>query len=296
MQRRTDLAVEAHEIWRESAAENAAHPGVRAAERQREGFAVTEVEILDETGAQALGKPAGRYVTLELDGLLRRQEGAFSRAVRAVGGEVEALLPAEGDVLVVGLGNRAVTPDLVGPLAAEHILVTRHLRPALPEYFGALRSVAVVTPGVLAATGVESGDQVSALVRQVRPACVVVIDALAARSVERLCRTVQLTDTGLVPGSGVGNHRMELSGKSLGVPVVAIGAPTVVDGATLVMDLLAAAGGAVPGEEALGGRELFVTPREVDSRVADLARVIGCGVSLGLNPSLTVEELLVLLE
>lgn len=298
MERRTDLAQEAHELWREQAGAAAALPGVRAQDGESHGFPRTVVTIEGKAGADALGRPPGRYVTIELTGLLRREQDAFRRAVEAVGEEIAALVPPEGEVLVVGLGSRTVTPDLVGPMAADHLLVTRHLRSALPEQFGALRSVAAAVPGVLAATGVESAEAAAALTRRLRPACVVAVDALASRSVERLCRTVQLSDTGIAPGSGVGNHRRALTRESLGVPVIAVGVPTVVDAATLALDLLERAGCPAPDRDALGGlgAELFVTPREVDARVADLARVIGYGVSLGLNPGLTVDELTMLLE
>lgn len=297
-QRRTDLAVEAHELWREGAGETTKLSGVRAEDGQREGFSTTVVTVLDQEGAAALGKPVGRYVTLELDGLVRREEDAFQRAVRAVAGEVEAMAPRAGAVLVMGLGNRAVTPDLIGPLAAEHVLVTRYLVEHLAEHFGHLRAVAAVSPGVLASTGIESAAVATALVRQLKPSCVVAIDALASRAIDRLCRTVQLSDTGIAPGSGVGNHRSALNRESLGVPVIAVGAPTVVDGATLALDLLAQAGQEALGHELLGGKgaDFFVTPREVDSRVADLAKVIGYGISIGLNPSLSVDDLVMLLE
>lgn len=297
-QRRTDLAVEAHELWRESAARGARLSGAKIEETRREGFPATVVTVLDRDGAEALRRPEGRYVTLELDDLFRREEGAFSRAVLAVAAEVEAMAPPRGTVLVVGLGNRAVTPDRVGPLAVKHLLVTRHLVSGAPEQFGALRPVAAVAPGVLADTGVESGDLAAALTDALRPACVIAVDALASRSVRRLCRTVQLADTGLTPGSGIGNHRGTLDRKSLGVPVIAVGTPTVVDGATLALDLLRQAGREDLEPEALAGEgtELFVTPREVDSRVADMAKVIGYGISLGLNPGLTVEDLTMLLE
>ena len=289
-QRRTDLAVEAHSLWKEAAGEAGQLSGVRSEEDSREGFARTVVDVLDEEGAAALGKPVGRYITLELEGLLRREEAAFSRAVRAIAAEVEGLVPGEGCVLVVGLGNRAITPDLVGPLAAERLLITRHLVSALPEHFGHLRPVAACVPGVLATTGVESNAAVAALVKELQPVCILAVDALASRSVERLCRTVQLTDTGIVPGSGVGNHRGALNKETLGVPVIAVGVPTVVDGATLALDL------AGETAELKGGEDLFVTPREIDSQVADLAKVIGYGISLGLNPSLSVEDLAMLLE
>jgi spore protease len=138
---------------------------------------------------------------------------------------------------------------------------------------------------------VESGQLIRAAADLLSPSCVIVIDALASRSVERLCRTVQISDTGITPGSGVGNHRMALNRETLGVPVIAVGVPTVVDASTLIMDLLGK-----DDDEGLPGKDLFVTPREIDSRAADLSRVIGYGVSLALNPSLTVEDLSMLME
>ncbi len=290
-QRRTDLAIEAHQLWQESAGETTRLSGVKAEEDRVEGFSCNRVTILDEAGAAALGKPRGRYVTLELDGLLRREEGAFDRAVKAVAHLLRPMLPREGEALVVGLGNRAITPDLVGPLAVDHTLVTRPLVSRLREHFGHLRPVAALAAGVLATTGVESGQLVQAVAGQLRPACVIAIDALASRAVDRLCRTVQLSDTGIVPGSGVGNHRMALNAESLGVPVVAVGVPTVVEASTLMMDLLGR-----EDDAGLPGGDLFVTPREVDSRVADLSKVIGYGVSLALNPELGVDDLVMLME
>jgi len=296
-QRRTDLAVEAHQLWREGAGEGPSLPGVRAEERERDGFPVTAVTIGSPEGAQALGKPEGVYVTIELDGLLRREEGAFRRAVEAVAAELRPLLPEDGPALVMGLGNRAVTPDLIGPLAVDHMLVTRHLVEGIPEHFGSLRPVAASAPGVLASTGMESSLIAQALAGELCPACVVAVDALASRSLDRLCRTVQLSDTGVIPGSGVGNHRRPLNRETLGVPVVTVGVPTVVDGATLALDLLERAGhrgtdrGDLPG-----GEEFFVTPREVDQRVADLGKTLGYGVSLALNPSLSLDDLVMLLE
>ena len=290
-QRRTDLAQEAHQLWQESAGAAAGLKGVRAEDGQTEGFATHRVAVLDEEGANALGKPVGDYVTIELDGLLRREEDGFGRAVRAIAALLSPMLPGEGTALTAGLGNRAITPDIIGPLAAEHTLVTRHLVEHLGEHFGHLRPVAVLTPGVLATTGVESGQLIRAAAEHLRPACVIVIDALASRSAERLCRTVQLSDTGIIPGSGVGNHRMALNRETLGVPVIAVGVPTVVEASTLMMDLLGR-----EDDEGLPGKDLFVTPREIDSRAADLSRVIGYGVSLALNPSLTVEDLVMLME
>ena len=297
--RRTDLALEAAQLWREGAGAAAEPRGVECRQARREGWPVTTVRIADGEGARALGKPEGTYVTLELDGLARREEDAFGRAARAVAAELSALLdlgPGE-PVLVVGLGNRGVTPDSIGPLAAGHTLVTRHLVDRVPEHFGAFRPVAALAAGVLGATGVESGRLARAVVREIRPARVVCVDALAARGVERVCRTVQLADTGIVPGSGVGNAREALNADTLGVPVVAVGVPTVVDAATLARDLLAASGLAGAEAAELGEAErLFVTPRDIDTQVRDLARVVGYGINLALHPGLSLEDIQLLLD
>ena len=287
---RTDLAQESHELWQQSAKKTDRLPGVEARDSSEQGFAVHRVTISDPRGADALGKPMGTYVTVELDGLLRREESAFPRAAKAIADLLAPMLPAEGEALVAGLGNRAVTPDLVGPLSADHTLVTRHLVEQLPDYFGHFRPVSALAPGVLASTGIESGTLIRSTVRELDPACVIAVDALASRSVHRLCRTVQFSDCGITPGSGVGNHRMALDRETLGVPVISVGVPTVVEASTLIMDLLGTDGGSnIPGAD------LFVTPREVDSRVADLSRVIGYGISMALNPGLSVEDLDMLL-
>ena len=293
--RRTDLALEAKEIWEEGAAEAAVLEGVEAASGEREGFHTETVRILDRRGEEALGKPAGRYVTLTLDGLARREEGAFGRAARAVAGELSTLLEGvapDGLVLVVGLGNRAITPDAIGPKVHERTLVTRHLVRQMPEHFGSFRPVASLAAEVLGNTGMESGEVARAVCEDIRPACVIAVDALASRSLDRLCRTVQLSDTGITPGSGVGNHRVGLNRESLGVPVIAVGVPTVVDGATLAADLTGAEDLPPLGK----GGSLLVTPKDIDSQVSDLSHIIGYGISLALQPGLTVEDLYLLLN
>ncbi len=291
--RRTDLALEAQELWQESAGEQTQLKGVQARDSQREGYAVTTVRILDQEGAQALGKPAGTYVTLTVDGLARREEDAFGRAVRAVAAELTQLLAGlEGPVLVACLGNRAVTPDAVGPKVHDHLLITRHLVDQAPEHFGAFRPVASVAAGGLGTTGVESGELVGALTGRLKPVCIIAVDALASRSLDRLCRTIQLADTGIAPGSGVGNHRHALDRESLGVPVIAIGVPTVVDGATLAADLLGTADLPPLGREG----EMLVTPKDIDSQVNDLAKVIGYGITLALQPGLTLEDMELLMS
>lgn len=293
--RRTDLALEARELWQERAGEVTVLPGVEARDTVREGIPVSTVNVLDERGENALGKPRGSYVTLTLEGLARREEGIFQRSVQAVAEELSGLIrniPADGLVLVAGLGNRAITPDAVGPKVHQNTLVTRHLVRQMPEHFGALRPVASIAAEVMGTTGVESGELVRAVCEKLRPACVVAVDALASRSLKRLCKTVQIADTGITPGSGVGNHRMGLTRDTLGVPVIAVGVPTVVDGATLAADLM--------GTEELPdlneGRDLLVTPKDIDSQVNDLSKVIGYGISMALQPGISVEELDLLLS
>ena len=293
--RRTDLALEARELWQERSGAVTALAGVEAHDSLREGIPVNTVRVLDQRGEEALGKPRGSYVTLTLEGLAGREEGMFQRSVRAVAGELSELIrgiPPNGLVLLAGLGNRAITPDAVGPKVHQNTLVTRHLVRQMPEHFGALRPVASVAAEVMGSTGVESGELVRALCEKIQPACVVAVDALASRSLKRLCKTVQLADTGITPGSGVGNHRMGLTRDTLGVPVIAVGVPTVVDGATLAADLM----GTDDLPDLNEGRDLLVTPKDIDSQVSDLSKVIGYGISMALQPGLSLEELDLLLS
>ena len=293
--RRTDLALESHQLWQQEAGQTTQLSGVKAEDRIREGFPVTAVQVLNREGAHALDKEIGTYLTLTLDGLERREEDSFFRAVRAVAAELSTLLPPpveNSPVLVTGLGNPAITPDALGPLVHRHTLVTRHLISRMPETFAGFGCVAGIAPGVLGTTGLESGEVVSSLCRTIRPSCVIAVDALAARSVHRLCRTIQLCDAGISPGSGVGNHRTPLNEETLGVPVIAIGVPTVVDAATLAADLLNT--DQPPDLDDRGG--LFVTPRDIDSQIRLLSRVIAYGIDLALHPGLTPEELELLLD
>ena len=288
---RTDLAMEARDLWRESAGENTRLPGVRARDEEAEGFPVTRVEILDPEGEKALGKPRGVYLTLDISGFWRREEDAFVRAARAVSGLLSPLLPEEGAVLVAGLGNPAMTPDALGPRMLDHLLVTRHLTEVLPGF----RSVAGLGAGVLGSTGMEAAEWVRGAADHVKPAAVVVVDALAARSLDRLCSSIQISDTGLIPGSGVGNHRLALNAAGLGVPVISVGVPTVVSVETAARDLLAQAGGDEEKIPDLEGKGLFVTPDSIDSKVRELAKVIGYGVDMALQPGLEAEDLEALL-
>ncbi len=286
---RTDLAVEARDLWQRG--QKCALRGLTTGREERLGLAVDVVEIRTKDAAKELCKPMGRYVTIELDALFRREEDAFRRCVEVLSAELRSqlsLTPGES-VLVVGLGNPDITPDAVGPLAASQVLPTRHLRERLGEDFAAFRPVSVFRSGVLGTTGVESADLTAAVVERIRPARVIAVDALAARETARLCRAVQISDTGIVPGSGVGNARSALTRDTLGVPVVAVGIPTVVDAGTLCADL-----GGVSAPE--GAETMFVTPRDIDQRVRITARLAGYGINLALQEGLTVPDVDMLLS
>lgn len=293
--KRTDLAMEAAAGLRAAGG----HPGVWSHEAVEEGVELTVVEIRTPDAAQRMGKPLGRYVTLGLGPVHRREREAFQRSCTLLAREISKMLPqGDGPVLVVCLGNRNVTPDNLGPLVHDQLLVTRHLIREMPKHFAAFRSVAALAPGVLAATGVESGALTRAVVESIGPSCVIAVDALAAQGLERLCATVQLTDTGIAPGSGVGNCRQALSRETLGVPVIALGVPTVVDAATLCADLLEEAGRGEMDPQTLRGRGggLFVTPRDIDQKVAQCAKLVAGAINLALQPGLDLEDLETLVE
>ena len=278
---RTDMASELHRrLCGESSVTEL--PGVRATEEQVSGFSVTTVEILDNRGEQALGKPVGRYITMELPS---RISDRFSEAAATLADLIRRCTgpgPLAQRVLLAALGNPDITPDAVGPLAAGHLLVTRHLKQSSAGAFSAFRSTTLCRPGVLGTSGMESAQQIQALCRTFHPDMVIAIDALAGADLERLCRSVQICNTGIAPGSGVGNSREALDQETLGVPVLAIGVPTVVDAAAFSAD------------PALKG--MFVTPRSIDSLVRGCAKLIGYGINLALHDGLQVEEIEMLLS
>jgi len=286
---RTDLAVEAIENHKTAAA----LPHVRQSDRTLEGFAVHEVRILSEDAAREIGKPQGRYLTLELDALIRREEDAFPRACKALSTLLRELLPHpnDGPVLIAGLGNRMITPDAIGPQTADHVIATRHLVAQSPAIFADWRPVSALAPGVLGQTGVETGEVICGVLDRVRPAAVIAVDALAAGRLSRLLRTVQLADTGITPGAGVGNARTALNKETLGVPVIAVGVPTVVDGATLAHEISSQLG--QPDCEALDDlfQPVMITTRDIDREVADISRMIGYAVNMALHPHLSVADI-----
>ena len=287
---RTDLALEAKELWQRQAVETTELKGVRAREERVSGFSVTTVEILDEDGERAIGKPKGTYITLELGALTRREEDVFVTAAELLALRLREILnlDAEDSALVACLGNEAITPDAIGPVASNYVLATRHLKERMTAGFSFFRSVSVLQTGVLGTTGVESAMMVAAVGDAVSPDCVIAVDALASCSLDRLCKTVQICDTGIIPGSGIGNSRAELNSWTLGVPVIAIGVPTVVDTSTLAAEIALAHGIELTPDEKHSA--MMVTPKDIDRSVHDISKLIGYSINLALHEGLTVAD------
>lgn len=298
MQIRTDLAMEA--IGPEGARSQSQIPGVKVALWEEGGISITEVVIDEEKGARLMGKPLGRYITLEC-GAVKTGSPEARRAVSSLLAEELSRMLPQGDasVMVVGLGNRQVTPDSLGPMTVDRTLVTRHIFQELPDSVDErMHPVCAIAPGVLGVTGIETLEMVSAIAERVKPRAVVVIDSLAAREVSRIGTAIQLTDTGIQPGSGVGNHRRALTRDTLGAPVIAVGVPTVIYAATIVRDALSSMGGEEEDLDKLTDEmlrnatgDMIVTPREVDDLVEDVAGIVALGVNQALHPGLSEAEI-----
>ncbi len=272
---RTDLALEARESIGEAEGEIR---GVSVEETydEKNEIRITKVVIETKNGAKAMGKPMGVYITLEAPGMVDPEENYHQEISAALAGELKNIIPdpqKEQSILVVGLGNRDVTADALGPHVADNLFVTRHV---VKEYGKAaynkskMHMVSSIVPGVMAKTGMESAEIIRGVVDQTKPDVVLVVDALAARSTKRLNRTIQVTNTGIHPGSGVGNHRNALTKESLSVPVIAIGVPTVVDAATIVND-------ATAGKVSSSLTELnnmYVTSKDVDYQIKQISHII----------------------
>lgn len=283
---RTDLAFE----QREMTAKHSDNVAVRQYARQNAN--VTEIEILNDEGAKELGKPKGKYITMEIPAFSHDSELLDGR-LTAMTESIRTLLPeTDGPVLVAGLGNEDVTPDALGPRTAHGIFATRHIDRALASElgFGELRDVCAITFGVLGQTGMETAETIRGIVNTIHPAAVITVDALAARSLQRLGKTVQLTDTGITPGSGVGNSRARLDKETLGVPVIAIGVPTVVDAVTLVRDFTSEHKMAKEKEDE--AKAMMVCPREIDVTIRRAARFLALSLNCALQPSISPDILL----
>ncbi len=274
---RTDLALERREILGKQSVE-----GVDCTAEQRKGAIITRICVRTKQASEIIGKPCGTYVTVEVTPFSRQAQLMDSGGLTAVTEELKKLLPAEGTVLVAGLGNGHITPDAFGPRAAAMVLPTRHIGRELAQSagLGNLRTVACFCPGVLGETGMEAAETLQGVVQAVKPRAVVVMDALAAVSPNRLGCTVQLSDTGIVPGSGVGNARSLIDESVLGVPVLSLGVPTVINAATL------------SGKEEQ--REMTVTPREIDLVIERASKLAALALNCALQPHLRPEDILIL--
>ncbi len=299
---RTDLAMEAADGL-------GAMPGVKVSHWENSGVDVTEVVISDQKSAARLGKPMGNYITLESRAVRERDADARMAMSLMIGEEVSRMVGDPGDktVLVVGLGNRMVTPDSLGPSTVDRMLVTRHIFRELSDYADErMRSVCAVAPGVLGVTGIETAEMLESIVSRVEPKCVICVDALSARATGRIGGAVQIADTGIQPGSGVGNRRAALTKEKLGVDVIAVGMPTVIYAATLARDAFSSMAGPDAGEEELSrlesglmdgpGGDLIVTPREIDGLIKDSAGMIAMGINRALQPELSDEEIMAMMD
>ncbi len=278
---RTDLASEAKE-----AANIENIRGISYHETEVRGVAVSDMKITSEEGSVIIGKPVGRYITVECKRSWLLSDEEKENIIASLADYITELVP-KGDktVLVVGLGNRDITPDSLGPRTIDGLIVTRHVKEFDPRLFDSIgqEEIAAIAPGVVGQTGIETLELIRGAVERVKPDVVIAVDALAARSVDRLGSTLQLSDTGISPGSGIGNRRREINRTSIGVPVIAIGVPTVVDSSTLVYDALSKAG--IENIDSSlksvleNGRSFFVSLKESDVAVAQSASLISSALN-----------------
>ena len=280
---RTDLALEARELWLESAGRTSSLEGVKAYTKRLGQLELTELEILNEKGSKALKKPMGKYLSIDINEAFHRGSESFTEACFQISEFILNLIPGGcSKFLIAALGNPDMTPDALGSIAASNILVTHHLKKFSPEEFQAFGDTMLIRPGVLGTSGIESAAQIKSICDTFKPHCLIVIDALAGAELKRLCRCIQICDSGICPGSGVGNNREELSRSVLGIPVISIGVPTVIDAAAFSC--------------AEGIEKLFVTPKDIDSSVRSAARLIAYGINLALHRGLSIDDIDMLLS
>ena len=316
---RTDLAIESQEMYTRRRKKGEI-PGVEIDVKKEEEYTITRVKVIEEIGADIIGKPIGNYVTIEVPGLKENDKDLQDEVSRALALEISKLvtLNEKSVILVVGLGNWNVTPDALGPQVIKRLLVTRHILEYIPDQIDeGVRSVCAVSPGVLGLTGIETSEIIKGITEKIKPDLVVAVDALASRKMERVSTTIQIADTGINPGSGVGNNRKEISPESLGVPVIAIGVPTVVDAATMANDTIDMVVDTLIKEtnkdsefykmlknmnkdekhnlidEVLSPYfgSLMVTPKEIDRLIEDISKIIANGLNVALHPSIEMDDI-----
>ena len=287
---RTDLAVEARELAGGSV------KGIDYKTYSESGLSISRLTVKTEKAKQTLGKDIGTYITVALPSLTDNFTSTDKR-LAAIGREIRRLIPVNGLILVVGLGNEEITPDALGPKTALKVLATRHIQGELARSAGldGLRPVAVMNTGVTGQTGIETGEYILSVVKRIRRNAVVALDALASRRLERLGTTLQISDAGISPGAGVGNHRTRINKDTIGVPVISVGVPTVVDVQTLAGDLL--------GLERQGelenlpklSRNMVVIPREIDLLTERASRLLGFALNAALQDRFSLSELVELM-
>lgn len=306
---RTDLALERRDIFQKSNNLNQID-GVETEEQViNENLKVSKVRITNSNGEQSIGKPIGDYITIDIKNLKIAEEEEIQKSAEILSNELKPIISKhisyKDDILVAGLGNLYVTPDSLGPKVVTDIEITRHIIKYLPQYIDEnARPVSAISPGVLGTTGIETLEILEGVIDRVKPKLLIVIDALASRSIERISSTIQLSDTGIVPGAGVGNTRKELSENTLGIPVIAIGIPTVVESAVLVNDCLDLFITKLQEEaksneylnnlkeqdnyeeikEALNPNDynMIVTPKEIDELIKNMANIVARGINLSV--------------
>ncbi|MEW6662671.1 MAG: GPR endopeptidase [Bacillota bacterium] len=300
-----DLALEAHEMLRGQAQREI--PGVREEKESFPGGEVTTITILDTIGERMMGRAQGTYITIEAPELRVNNRLAHKEISNLMGQKLNQLMQKwnigpDRLVLLVGLGNWQATPDALGPRVIDQCLVTRHLYQYAPEELvGGLRPVSAIAPGVLGITGIETAEIIRGVAERLKPQAIIAVDALAAQNLDRISTTIQMADTGIAPGSGVGNQRAEISHRAMGIPVIAIGVPTVVHAAVIVFEAMEQLRQKTPQmamqlqpnlmQETAGqvlapfGGQLTVTPKEIDDLINNTARVLAAGINQGLHPA-----------
>ncbi len=290
MQIRTDLAVEARELAGEDIS------GVEYKTYRQSGLEISRITVKSRKASHSLGKEPGTYITVELPSLTDNFTETDER-LKIIGLEIRRLLPVNGLVLVAGLGNMEITPDSLGPKTGLRVLATRHITGEIARSTGLdrLRPVAVIQTGVTGQTGIETGEYILSVVRRIKPTAVIVIDALASRRPERLGRTLQISDTGIAPGAGVGNHRTRITKDTIGVPVIAIGVPTVIDVKTVISEFSDKE--TEQSKEALlgFGENMIVIPREIDLLTERASRLIAFALNGALQNEFDLPDLVSLM-
>ena len=304
---RTDLALEAKEMYSENAKSKDEINGVDVKITKNEGITTTKIKITNEHGTIALGKPIGTYVTIEAPDI-KYSVDVYEKACLLLAEEIRNLAKIESrtKTLVVGLGNKKITPDALGPDVISKLMVTNHMKEHLKDFFDDdITSVCAIAPGVLGTTGMETAQIIKGVIEQVKPDLVIAVDALASRSLDRISNTIQLSDTGINPGAGVENSRAKLDEETLGVKVLAIGVPTVVDAVTIASDSIDMVMADL-GEDVLGDEKknrmikdalsknigtLMVTPKDIDSVIEKTSKTVANGINLALHRNLTFEDI-----